>query len=171
MRDIPGLGARFVILSKAKNLDILGAHDKADNQRCFAPLNMTEDVMMVCYNFALRKFGKLRPVQSLATPQKPADTLLVSGRQFSARLALPLLFFGALWFVLCRQLSGEWLVNEQYNYGWFVPFFALYLFWLRWQDRPASRSQKSEVRSQKSEVGCRIHRHSRAFSPFAGSSF
>jgi hypothetical protein len=52
-------------------------------------------------------------VQSLATPQKPADTLLVSGRQFSARFALPLLFFGALWFVLCRQLSGEWLVNEQ----------------------------------------------------------
>ena len=89
-------------------------------------------------------------MQSLATPQKPADTLLVSGRQFSARLALPLLFFGALWFVLCRQLSGEWLVNEQYNYGWFVPFFALYLFWLRWQDRPAPevRSQKSEVRSR-----------------------
>ena len=62
--------------------------------------------------------------------------MAVSGRQFSARLALPLLFFGALWFILCRQLSGEWLVNEQYNYGWFVPFFALYLFWLRWQDRP-----------------------------------
>ena len=91
-----------------------------------------------------------RPVQSLATPQKPADALLVSGRQFSARLALPLLFFGALWFVLCRQLSGEWLVNEQYNYGWFVPFFALYLFWLRWQDRPTPevRSQKLEVRSR-----------------------
>ena len=89
-------------------------------------------------------------MQSLATPQKPADTLLVSGRQFSARLALPLLFFGALWFVLCRQLSGEWLVNEQYNYGWFVPFFALYLFWLRWQDRPTPevRSQKLEVRSR-----------------------
>ncbi|HEX4706295.1 MAG TPA: exosortase/archaeosortase family protein [Candidatus Udaeobacter sp.] len=75
-------------------------------------------------------------MQSLATPQKPAETSLVSGRQFSARLALPLLFFGALWFILCRQLSGEWLVNEQYNYGWFVPFFAIYLFWLRWQDRP-----------------------------------
>jgi exosortase len=77
-------------------------------------------------------------VQSLATPQKPADTLRVSGRQFSAQLALPLFFFGALWFILCQQLSGEWLVNEQYNYGWFVPFFALYLFWLRWQDRPPS---------------------------------
>ena len=74
--------------------------------------------------------------------------MLGSGRQFSARVALPLLFFGALWFILCRQLSGEWLVNEQYNYGWFVPFFALYLFWLRWQDRPPP-----EVRGQRSVVG------------------
>ena len=86
-------------------------------------------------------------MQSLATPQKPADALLVSGRQFSARLALSLLFFGALWFILCRQLSGEWLVNEQYNYGWFVPFFALYLFWLRWQDRPPP-----EIPNSKSQV-------------------
>ncbi len=52
------------------------------------------------------------------------------------RLVLLFLFFGALWFILCRQLAGEWSVNEQYNYGWFVPFFSLYLFWLRWQDRP-----------------------------------
>ena len=90
-------------------------------------------------------------MQSLATPQKPADALLVSGRQFSARLALPLLFFGALWFVLCRQLSGEWLVNEQYNYGWFVPFFAVYLFWLRWQDRPSPeiRIPKSQIRNNR----------------------
>src|SRR4030095_14457448 len=47
------------------------------------------------------------------------------------------LILAALWLNLCKQLSGEWSVNEQYNYGWFVPFFALYLFWLRWQDRPA----------------------------------
>ncbi len=47
-----------------------------------------------------------------------------------------LLVLFTLWFILCRQVSGEWSVNEQYNYGWFVPFFAGYLFWLRWQDRP-----------------------------------
>ena len=46
------------------------------------------------------------------------------------------LLLGALWFVLCRQLSGEWSGNEQYSYGWFVPFFAAFLFWLRWEERP-----------------------------------
>ena len=115
---------------------------------CGQDARVTQQPGWLCCNFALRaNLVSSRPVQSLATPQKPADTLLVSGRQFSAQLALPLLFFGALWFVLCMQLSGEWLVNEQYNYGWFVPFFALYLFWLRWQDRPTP-----EVRGQRSEV-------------------
>ncbi len=52
-------------------------------------------------------------------------------------LVLGGLFLAGLWFVLCRHLSDEWTVNEQYNYGWFVPFFALFLFWLRWEARPA----------------------------------
>jgi exosortase len=53
-----------------------------------------------------------------------------------ARTALVIATIAALWFILCRQLSNEWSVNEQYSYGWLVPFFAAYLFWLRWQDRP-----------------------------------
>src|SRR2546428_9325120 len=70
----------------------------------------------------------------------------VSVRAFSA-----FIFFPALWFVLCRHLSGEWSVNEQYNYGWFVPFFALYLFWLRWQDRPPPEisNLKSQIRNNR----------------------
>jgi transmembrane exosortase EpsH len=52
------------------------------------------------------------------------------------RPALAVAAIGTLWFILLRHLSGEWSVNEQYGYGWFVPFFAAYLFWLRWQDRP-----------------------------------
>src|SRR5438067_2264423 len=36
--------------------------------------------------------------------------------------------------MLWRQLSGEWSVNDQYAYGWFVPVFALVLFWLRFED-------------------------------------
>jgi exosortase len=50
----------------------------------------------------------------------------------------------ALWFVLCRHLSGEWSVNEQYSYGWFVPFFALFLFWMRWEDRPKGEMRNVE---------------------------
>ena len=64
------------------------------------------------------------------------ETAPSSRTDSSVRLILSFLFLAALWFVLCRQLSGEWSVNEQYSFGWFVPFFALYLFWLRWQDRP-----------------------------------
>jgi exosortase len=86
-------------------------------------------------------------VQNLAPPKQGADTSPALTRHFSAGLAVSFLFLGALWFVLCRELSGEWLVNEQYSFGWFVPFFALYLFWLRCKDRP-----EPEVRSQKLEV-------------------
>ena len=71
-------------------------------------------------------------------------------KQSPLALGLTVLFLGALWFLLCRHLSGEWFVNEQYSFGWFVPFLAIYLFWLRWQDRPPLdvRGQKSEVRSR-----------------------
>lgn len=43
---------------------------------------------------------------------------------------------GALWLLLIRQLRGEWTLNEQYHYGWFVPLLALYLGWEAWQCRP-----------------------------------
>jgi exosortase len=49
---------------------------------------------------------------------------------------------GVLWFVICKHLSAEWSYNEQYNYGWFVPFFGLYLFWLRWEDKPEPEVSK-----------------------------
>jgi exosortase len=64
-----------------------------------------------------------------------------------ARTALVVAAIGTLWFILFWQLSNEWSVNEQYSYGWFVPFFALFLFWLRWEDRP-----NPEIRSQRSEA-------------------
>jgi exosortase len=68
------------------------------------------------------------------------------------------LVLGALWFVCCRHLSAEWSVNEQYNYGWFVPFFAAYLFWLRWEDRPGPDGRgpafaRLRRGKQRSEVG------------------
>src|SRR5690348_6041719 len=66
------------------------------------------------------------------------------------------LALGALWFICCWHLSAEWSYNEQYSYGWFVPFFALYLFWLRWEDAPLPRlrthKSASELRDPKSAV-------------------
>src|SRR5436309_5316781 len=90
------------------------------------------------------------PVQNLTAPHSLTDASRLAHRHFPARVALSVLFLAALWFGLCKELSSEWSVNEQYNFGWFVPFFALYLFWLRWQDRPTPevRSQKLEVRSR-----------------------
>jgi exosortase len=89
----------------------------------------------------------------LSATEVPAPNHRVSkGDSSRAAFLLGAFCLLALWFVLCRQLSGEWSVNEQYSYGWFVPFFALFLFWLRWEDRPEVGSRKSEVRSQRSEV-------------------
>jgi len=86
-------------------------------------------------------------VENVLTPQKPAEAAPLSRERFPLAFAPGVVFLAALWFGLCRELSGEWSVNEQYNFGWFVPFFALYLFWLRWQDRP-----QIEIRSPKSEI-------------------
>src|SRR4029077_14188581 len=68
-------------------------------------------------------------------------------QHWSVRTITALIVLATLWLILFRQLSNEWSINEQYNYGWFVPFLALFLFWLRWADRP-----DPEVRSQRSET-------------------
>src|SRR5882724_2359401 len=63
------------------------------------------------------------------------------------RLAASVVFFALLWLGLWRQLSGEWSVNDQYSYGWFVPFFAIILFWLRLEGRPKPESGKRKAES------------------------
>ena len=88
-------------------------------------------------------------MQKLATAHSLTKASPPARKDFPLTLALSILFLGALWFGLCRELSGEWSVNEQYNFGWFVPFFALYLFWLRWQDRP---EPTSNFKSQTSDL-------------------
>src|SRR6266446_7218946 len=85
-----------------------------------------------------------RRLNSVLTQTQPVTAR--SNRRL-ARTALVVAAIGALWFILFRQLSNEWSINEQYNYGWFVPFFALFLFWLRWQDRP-----DPEIRSRRTRA-------------------
>ena len=74
------------------------------------------------------------------------------------RLFVTVIFFASLWIGLWHQLSGEWSVNDQYSYGWFVPFFAVVLFWLRFEDRPTAglRGHRSAVTSQPPNNGERI---------------
>lgn len=52
----------------------------------------------------------------------------------------PLALFALLWIDLVRMLSPNWAAREEYAYGWFVPFFAVYLFVRRWSDRPTISS-------------------------------
>ena len=75
-------------------------------------------------------------MQSIAAQRPAAAAAPMPLKRWSVDALAALIALATLWFVLCWQLSGEWSLNEQYNYGWFVPFFALYLFWLRWEDQP-----------------------------------
>ncbi|GHC11213.1 exosortase/archaeosortase family protein [Cerasicoccus arenae] len=47
-------------------------------------------------------------------------------------LAVPTL----LWVLLWAELTPEWLLNDQYGYGLFVPVLGAYLIFRRWADRP-----------------------------------
>src|SRR5467141_4966296 len=90
-----------------------------------------------------------------------ASSTASNAPRFRMRFVAIVIFFAPLWLILWRQLSGEWSVNDQYSYGWFVPFFAVVLFWLRWEGRPkavqlGARSlelgdQRSEVREQRTD--------------------
>src|SRR5438477_2359582 len=60
------------------------------------------------------------------------------------RVPVLVFFCATLWLILWWQLSGEWSVNDQYSYGWFVPLFAIVLFWLRFEDAPQPRALSKE---------------------------
>ena len=51
---------------------------------------------------------------------------------------LPLLVFGALWFLLIKNLSLYWAADAQYSFGWFGPLLCAYLFLTRWFSRPCT---------------------------------
>src|SRR6516165_10479104 len=93
----------------------------------------------------------------------PALTSIVSraeSKPAAPRFRLDLMIGGlllaALWLLLWRHLSSEWRVNEQYNYGWFVPLLALFLFWLRWEDRPEPETGGHSFASVSVAIGLAI---------------
>lgn len=55
------------------------------------------------------------------------------------QLAAPLLLLAGFWTPAILSLEIEWRHNEQYQFGYFVPFFTLYLLAMRMRDAPASQ--------------------------------
>jgi exosortase len=112
----------------------------------------------------IRPLNTTTPISAASSPTHPTAR---SAFFSDARPLTSGLFIALLWFVLCRYLSSEWSLNEQYSYGWFVPAFAAILFWLRFEDRPqppalseapSSKLQTPGVRDQMSEVSDRASR-------------
>ncbi|PYJ75554.1 MAG: hypothetical protein DME77_08875, partial [Verrucomicrobia bacterium] len=95
-------------------------------------------------------------MQSIAAQRPAAPAAPMPLKRWSVGALAALIALATLWFVLCWQLSGEWSLNEQYNYGWFVPFFALYLFWLRWEDRPPLEIPNSKFQIRNHRVAAII---------------
>src|SRR5260370_16167801 len=47
--------------------------------------------------------------------------------------------------MLIAQLSQYWAVDPEYNFGWLVPVFCLYLFLIRWRSRPPAKLPNSRA--------------------------
>jgi exosortase len=56
---------------------------------------------------------------------------------------LPLVVFGALWYLLIRHLSAYWIFDPQYSFGWFAPVIGAYLIFTRWITRPSHGPARS----------------------------
>lgn len=63
-----------------------------------------------------------------------------SGRPFAI-----LAFVLAVLAYYTTEISPQWAINPDYNYGWAVPFLFLFLLWRRWQTRPATAPARSQM--------------------------
>jgi exosortase len=70
---------------------------------------------------------------------------MIRNQQKLLQRILPLVLFGALWYLLIKHLSVHWAVNPQYSFGWFVPVISGYLFLIRWRTRPPVEFADSAV--------------------------
>ena len=52
------------------------------------------------------------------------------------RLTFLVAVVGVVWGSMVLKLSTDWSTNAQYAFGYFVPFFILYLLFRRWPSRP-----------------------------------
>jgi len=92
-------------------------------------------------------------VENLVAAENVPEATPPVVRRFSFGAIAIVVFFALVWLGLWRQLSGEWSVNDQYSYGWFVPFFAIILFWLRLEGRPPGRPPTPTRQSSSLQFG------------------
>jgi len=65
----------------------------------------------------------------------PSTSVNQSERDATLRLAV-LLAIGCLWGHLYFTVHRVWIVGPYYDFAWFVPPFAAFLFHRRWEERP-----------------------------------
>jgi exosortase len=119
-----------------------------------APRQLSPSLGFILHPSAfILSFVYSRPLHSTLT-QTPPVSLAVPRSRIPALLLFTAL--ALLWFILCRDLSLEWSSNEQYSYGWFVPFFAAFLFWLRWEDWGKVEGRKEKVEIARAKRGRRF---------------
>lgn len=58
---------------------------------------------------------------------------------------LALLVAAFLWWTAVDNLRVEWSLNEQYSYGWAVPFLCLFLAWQGWRTFEKAEISKAET--------------------------
>ena len=79
-----------------------------------------------------------------AESSSPADAslvpLTVDTRGWMLWLAGAAVLFA--WVALWNKLRVDWTINEQYEYGWFVPPLSLAVLTMRWKDRPSAQPRR-----------------------------
>ena len=91
--------------------------------------------------------GRLPTLPSTQTTLLPADADAASPSRAHLENVPWLLVAGLLfaWGALWNKLRIDWSINDQYQYGWFVPPLALALLFQRWPERPAPRPTSPRV--------------------------
>lgn len=89
--------------------------------------------------------GSAPPTETLDPPPAVLGPWSSSVR---ARPYLLLACLAVLWFIVIRQLSLEWTINAQYNYGTLVPLLCLGLVWMRLREASGGEDTASGATSE-----------------------
>ncbi|MGI9087266.1 MAG: exosortase/archaeosortase family protein [Chthoniobacterales bacterium] len=119
-------------------------------------MECADQIYPPCYFPAAKDDILPAPVETITVKRAPVAQE-VSVTKPGLRAFIMAAALGLLWFILCRQLSNEWSANEQYSYGWFVPFFAAYLFWLRWEEKGELEIRNSKGENEASAAAPQSH--------------